>query len=115
MMLKASAWLAVAFGLFLAVAEAVQNWGHWQWWPLWVVDYVAVVLVLIGAWDVLRRDGAGKWLAAGWAFTAGMLWIALAWMVRAGEATWLLTIVGVMEGAAALGLVGALWPRANAP
>ena len=39
-MLRASARLALAFGTFLAVGELVRNWGDWQWWPFWVVDYI---------------------------------------------------------------------------
>ena len=50
-----AAWLALAFGTFLAVAEVVRNGGTVQWWPFWVVDYIAVGLLLWGAAAVLWR------------------------------------------------------------
>lgn len=68
-----SAWLAVAFGALLAVLEMVRNWGHWQWWPFWVVDYVAAALLLFGGIAALRHRGTG-WLAAGWGFTCALFW-----------------------------------------
>ncbi|MGU3654529.1 hypothetical protein [Mycolicibacterium sp. A43C] len=71
--LGVSAWLAVAFGALLAVLEIVRNWGHWQWWPFWVVDYVAASLLLCGGIAALTKRGAA-WLAAGWGFTCALFW-----------------------------------------
>jgi len=53
----AAALLAIAFGLFLAVAEAVRNWGDWQWWPFWLVDYIAATLLVAGG-VLQNRDSA---------------------------------------------------------
>ena len=36
-----AAYMAAAFGTFLAIGETVRNWGNWQWWPFWLVDYIA--------------------------------------------------------------------------
>ena len=71
--LGVSAWLAVAFGASLAVLEIVRNWGDWQWWPFWVVDYAAAALLLGGGITALRKRGTG-WLAAGWGFTCALFW-----------------------------------------
>ncbi|MEL6473335.1 MAG: hypothetical protein AAFQ21_04570 [Pseudomonadota bacterium] len=69
-MIRASAYLAIAFGVFLAVAEVVRNWGDWQWWPWWVVDYIAAALLIFGGQRLLST-GTIRWLAGGWGWTAG--------------------------------------------
>ena len=73
-MLKISAWAAVLFGSALAVLEAVRNWGDWQWWPFWVVDYVAAGLLVLGGVAVLRGRSR-HWLGAGWGFACAMFWM----------------------------------------
>lgn len=74
-----AAWLALAFGTFLAVAEVVRNGGVVQWWPFWVVDYIAVGLLLWGAAAVLWRPSAKGLpiLTAAWGFTCAMFWMSL--------------------------------------
>ena len=74
-----SAWLALGFGTFLAVAEVIRNGGEVQWWPFWVVDYMAVALLQWGAISVLwtpNNRGVGI-LTAGWGFTAAMFYMSL--------------------------------------
>jgi len=71
-------WLALGFGTFLAVAEAFRNAGEVQWWPFWVVDYIAVALLLWGAVAVLWRPEANRGLAiltAGWGFACAMFYM----------------------------------------
>lgn len=72
-----AAWLALAFGTFLAIAEALRNSGEVQWWPFWVVDYIAVGLLLWGAAAVLWRPSARGLpiLTAGWGFACAMFWM----------------------------------------
>lgn len=74
-----AAWLALAFGTFLAVAEVVRNGGTVQWWPFWVVDYIAVGLLLWGAAAVLWRPSTRGLpvLTAGWGFACAMFWMSL--------------------------------------
>lgn len=74
-----AAWLALAFGTFLSLAEVVRNGGTVQWWPFWVVDYIAVGLLLWGAAAVLWKPGARGLpvLTAGWGFTCAMFWMSL--------------------------------------
>lgn len=121
-MIRLSAWLAVAFGLALAVLEAVRNWGDWQWWPFWVVDYVAATLLVVGGVLVLRR-GPARWLTAGWGFACAMFWMSFfghyADVLRLGAAVGaqeqrLTLIIGFMFGVTALGLATALAPTKNA-
>lgn len=73
-MVKISAWMAIAFGLALSVLEALRNWGDWQWWPFWTVDYLAALLLVIGGFAALNGRGAA-WLAAGWGFACAMFWM----------------------------------------
>ncbi len=79
-----SAVLAVAFGLFLAVAEAYRNWGDWQWWPFWVIDYICAVLLIAGGWQVIRgRNNA--LLLGGWGVTFAAFWSSFFTHVREAE------------------------------
>jgi hypothetical protein len=72
---RASARLAIAFALFLAVAEVARNWGDWSDWPFWLVDYLAVTLLLVGASRSLRAREASLWLAGGWGFSCAMFYM----------------------------------------
>lgn len=74
-----SAWLALGFGTFLAVAEVLRNSGEIQWWPFWVVDYIAVALLQWGAIAILwtPSDRGLPILTAGWGFTAAMFYMSL--------------------------------------
>lgn len=74
-MQRAAIGLAVAFGLFLALAETARNWGAWQWWPFWLVDYIAAALLLVGAHLASRgRAGGGAFLAGAWGFATAMFY-----------------------------------------
>jgi hypothetical protein len=55
MRLKLSAILAICYGLIIAILEAVRNWGDWQWWPYWVIDYIMAVMLIYGGFLVLRN------------------------------------------------------------
>ena len=73
-MIRISAYLALAFGVFLFIGEVVRNWGDWQWWPFWVVDYIAASLLIFGGQRALKT-GTVRWLTGGWGFTAAMFWM----------------------------------------
>ncbi len=74
-----SAWLALGFGTFLAVAEVLRNSGEIQWWPFWVVDYIAVALLQAGAIAILwtPSDRGVPILTAAWGFTSAMFYMSL--------------------------------------
>lgn len=72
-LLRSSAWLAIAFGGSLAVLEVARNWGDWQWWPFWIVDYLAASFLLVGGSTFLRAQTTA-WLGAGWGFTCALFW-----------------------------------------
>ncbi len=71
-----SAWMAAAFGIFLAVAEVARNWGDWGYWPFWLVDYIAASLLLLGAWRTLRATSGRdlRLLPGAWGFTCAMFY-----------------------------------------
>jgi hypothetical protein len=75
-MTKWSARLAIGFAVFLALAEIRRNWGDWGYAPFWIVDYIAVALLLYGGLRTLRRGaGAGlPALAGGWGFACAMFY-----------------------------------------
>ncbi len=73
-MIRNSAFLALAFGLFLAIAEVVRNWGNWQPWPFWIVDFISAGALIWGALRSLRQ-GSSRLLSAAWGFTVGIFWM----------------------------------------
>jgi hypothetical protein len=76
MALAVSRYLAVLFGVVLAVAEAVINESrpHWQYAPMWVIDYVMAGW-LVAAGVAARREKYVPLLMAGWMLTVGVFYI----------------------------------------
>ena len=118
-MIKLSACIAIAFGLLLAGLEVVRNWGNWEWWPFWVVDYVAAVLLVVGGAMVLQGKSE-RWLTAGWGFACAMFWMSyfghLEGVLKAGAAVdpherRLTMIIGAMFAVTVAGFVLALTGR----
>jgi hypothetical protein len=75
-MLTWSRYTALIFAIGLGVGEAVINWGHWQYAPLWIVDYLIVVWLLIGFFQTGNKRNIVI-LLTGWTFTAGVFYMAL--------------------------------------
>lgn len=75
-MLAWSRYTALLFAIGLGIGEAVINWGHWQYAPLWIVDYICVVWLLAGFYQT-RHSRFISTLISGWAFTAGVFYMAL--------------------------------------
>ncbi len=70
--MKLSAYMAIILGLVLAFLEAVRNWGNWQWWPYWVIDYIMAVLLISGGILVLLgKKASGRVLACAWGVSFG--------------------------------------------
>jgi hypothetical protein len=122
-----AARLALGFATFLAIAEALRNSGVVQWWPFWVVDYIAVGLLLWGAAAVLWRTEAGRGgaiLAAGWGFACAMFWMSFFGHVNevmqsgvavdvtnaqsALDEPWLTVIIGMLFAITVVGLATSL-------
>ena len=112
-MIKVAAWLAIVFGALLSVLEALRNWGDWQWWPFWTVDYLAAALLVAGGALALRSRNTAV-LTAGWGFAAAMFWMSffghLDGVRRSAAAadptdTRLTTIIGALFAITIIGLV----------
>lgn len=73
-MIRNSALMALAFGLLLAIAEIVRNWGNWQPWPFWIVDFIAAGALIWGGVRTLSQ-GSSRLLSAAWGFTVGIFWM----------------------------------------
>jgi hypothetical protein len=105
--------LALIFAIGLGIGETVINWGHWQYAPLWIVDYI-IVAWLLWAFFKTRSGSHVHSLLSGWAFTAGIFYMALFVSLdpaiptdmRAPSA--LLFLMGLMLGVSILGLLFAL-------
>jgi hypothetical protein len=68
--------LALGFAIFLALAEIRRNWGDWGYAPFWIVDYIAVALLLVGWRKAVSRPtprGVGL-LCGAWGFTCAMFY-----------------------------------------
>jgi hypothetical protein len=73
-MTKLSAWLSIAVGVVLGVAQLIRNWGNWeapQNWMTWGVDIFAA-LALIAAGLLALRGQATRLLSVAWAFAGGL-------------------------------------------
>ena len=109
---RAGAVLALLFGVFLALAETARNWGDWQWWPFWLVDFIAAALLVAGSTLVLRGSPhGGRVLCGAWGFTTAMFYMSF-WshLARLNEAAdgnlsqgpltviigimWMITVIG---------------------
>ena len=75
-MLAWSRYSALVFAIGLAIGEAAINWGDWQWWPLWVVDYGIVAWLLV-AFFASRNPARAHALTSAWAFAFGVFYMAL--------------------------------------
>ena len=59
----------------LAVVEALLNWGDWQYAPLWIIDYLIVIILLLGVF--VYKENQRKVLLLGWSFSSGVMYMAL--------------------------------------
>lgn len=114
MLLACARYLALLFAIGLGIGEAVINWGHWQYAPLWIVDYI-IVAWLIWAFFKTRSGGHVYALLSGWAFTAGIFYMALfvsldpAIPAPMRAPTVLLFLMGLMLGVSIAGFLCALF------
>ncbi len=76
MIKKINLILASIYSIVLGIVEAFLNWGDWQYAPLWLVDYIIVVILLLAVF--FFKDKMQKmFLLVGWAFSSGVMYMAL--------------------------------------
>tara|TARA_Y100000590_G_scaffold465376_2_gene637558 strand:+ start:9909 stop:10268 length:360 start_codon:yes stop_codon:yes gene_type:complete len=73
---KINLLIATSYSITLAIVEAILNWGNWQYSPLWIVDYL-IVLILLSAVFVFKKNIQRLMLLLGWAFSSGVMYMAL--------------------------------------
>ena len=71
-----SRYLALLFAIGLAIGETIISWGHWQFAPLWIIDYL-VAIFLLYAYYQTRNPRRVYTLLAAWAFSAGVFYMDL--------------------------------------
>ncbi len=78
MLLLACRYLALVYAIGLAIGEAVinSNRPEWQFAPLWIIDYVIVVYLLVGFW-VTRNGSNVPVLMSAYALSTGILYMAV--------------------------------------
>jgi hypothetical protein len=71
-----SRYLALLFAIGLAIGETIISWGHWQFAPLFIIDYLTAACLLY-AFYATRRGNKAYALVAAWAFSAGVFYMDL--------------------------------------
>jgi hypothetical protein len=82
-LLRVSAWIGVAFGVFLMLGETRRNWGAWGHWTSYTFDYLfAALLLIFGVFVLKGRVWARALLLASWALTVLLFTTSLAGHIR---------------------------------
>ncbi len=78
MVKKINSILATLYAIILAVYETIMNtyWDDWEYAPLWVVDYL-IVLILLLAVFLFKKQKQYLMLLFGWSFSTGVTYMAL--------------------------------------
>ena len=76
MIKKINLLIATSYSITLAIVEAILNWGNWQYSPLWIVDYL-IVLILLSAVFVFKKNLQRLMLLLGWTFSSGVMYMGL--------------------------------------
>ncbi len=125
MLLTSCRYLALCYAIGLAIVEAVLNsrLEHWQYAPLWVIDYLIVAYLLAGFW-VTRRGKYIPVLMSAYALSTGVLCIAFFMNfdpdlpeTARGESV-VVALIGLALGVSVVGLAGttAAWlPQERPP
>jgi FtsH-binding integral membrane protein len=76
MLLTICRYLALVYAVGLAIGEAIINsmQPHWQYAPLWIIDYLIVAYLLAGFWTT-RRARYVPVLMSGYALSTGVMWM----------------------------------------
>ena len=110
--------LAFLFAIGLGIGETIINWGHWQYAPLWIVDYVIVIWLLVGAF---KKVNAPSVLKGAWAFAFGVMYMALAVVTDPAQQEMmnvpaiLKVLIGLLAALSFAGVVLSFWPQARQP
>jgi len=76
MIKKKNLIVATFYSIVLAIVEEMLNWGNWQYAPLWIVDYLIVIILLLAVF-MFKKNIQRLMLLLGWAFSAGVMYMVL--------------------------------------
>ena len=78
MVKKTNLIVATLYSIILAIVETLLNsyWDDWQYAPLWIIDYL-IVIILLSAVFVFKKNIQRLILLLGWSFSAGVMFMAL--------------------------------------
>ena len=76
MIKKINLIVATLYSIILGITEILLNWGDWQYAPLWIVDYL-IVLILLSAVFLFKKNIQRLMLLLGWAFSSGVMYMVL--------------------------------------
>ena len=111
---RLSAWLAIAFGAAVAVAQIARNWDNLDHWPTWAIDELAAAVLIVSGVRALQGKPT-RALMVGWSFACGLYLSGFAsHAVRAqyfAGGLLLAAIVGVMFAVSVAGLALILMDR----
>lgn len=116
MVTKINRILAFLFATGLGIGETIINWGHWQYAPLWIVDYVIVIWLLVGAF---KKVNAASVLKSAWAFAFGVMYMALAVVTDPANQEMMKTpailkfLIGLLAALSLAGVALSFWPQAR--
>jgi hypothetical protein len=68
--------LAWIYAVGLAIGETIVSWGHWQFAPLFIIDYLVSILLLLAFYST-RNGNKVHTLLAAWAFSLGVFYMDL--------------------------------------
>ena len=71
-----SRYLALLYAIGLAIGETIVSWGHWQFAPLWIIDYLTSLCLLYAFYKTRNGEKLYSLLAA-WAFALGVFYMDL--------------------------------------
>jgi hypothetical protein len=110
-MLWFSRYLALVFAIGLAIGEAIINSSqdHWQFAPMWIIDYLIVVYLLAGFW-VTRLGRNVAVLMSAYALSTGVMYMAFFVGLDPEQSGppapgGILALLGLVLGVSVLGLV----------
>ena len=76
MIKKINLIIATLYSIILGITEMILNWGDWQYAPLWIVDYIIVLILLLSVF-YFKNNIQKKLLLIGWSFSAGVMYMVL--------------------------------------